>query len=112
MEKTKASEKYFAAMRSKDAIMIENKNLTKNLNKSNELITQLKDLEKNLQMKIENLYKQLSLSQDNEKRLQESNKESSVKILELTSKNNKLVKTSEHFEQENKGCLLYTSRCV
>lgn len=105
VEKTKASEKYFAAMRSKDAIMIENKNLTKNLSKSNELITQLKDLEKNLQMKIENLYKQLSLSQDNEKRLQESNKESSVKILELTSKNNKLVKTSEHFEQENKGLI-------
>lgn len=102
VEKTKASEKYFAAMRSKDAIMIENKNLSKNLNKSNELIVQLKELEKTLQQKIESLHKQLNVSQENEKRLKDSNKETSMKIAELTSDNNKLKKSAERLESENK----------
>ncbi|CDO92150.1 unnamed protein product [Kluyveromyces dobzhanskii CBS 2104] len=101
VEKTKASEKYFAAMRSKDAIMIENKNLSKNLNKSNELIAQLKELEKTLQQKIANVQSQLHLSQENERRIKESNKETSIKIVELTSENNKLKRSAERLESEN-----------
>lgn len=53
VEKTKADQKYFTAMRSKDSILIENKNLSKNLHKSNELIAQLKEIERTLQNKIE-----------------------------------------------------------
>ncbi|QEU62209.1 Bre1 [Kluyveromyces lactis] len=105
VEKTKASEKYFAAMRSKDAIMIENKNLSKNLNKSNELIVQLKDLEKTLQQKIANVHMQLSLSQENEKRVKESNKETSMKIVELSSENNKLKKSTERLESETRSLI-------
>lgn len=67
VEKTKADQKYFAAMRSKDSILVENKNLSKSLSKSNELIAQLKDSDRLLQQKIANLKKQLELSQSNEK---------------------------------------------
>lgn len=102
VEKTKADQKYFAAMRSKDSILIENKNLSKNLSKSNELILQLKDLEKTLQLKIENLGKQMQLSQNNEKRLIESNKSTSLKIMELTSQVNKSKKLLNSLESSNK----------
>lgn len=102
VEKTKADQKYFAAMRSKDSILIENKNLSKNLSKSNELILQLKDLEKTLQLKIENLGKQMQLSQNNEKRLIESNKSTSLKIMELTSQVNKSKKLLNSLESNNK----------
>ncbi|AMD19940.1 HCL211Wp [Eremothecium sinecaudum] len=100
VEKTKADQKYFAAMRSKDSILIENKNLTKNLTKSNELIQQLKDIEKTLQSKIENLHKQLQLSQTNEKRLIDSNKVTSLKIMDLTSQLTKSKKSSNSLQQE------------
>lgn len=102
VEKTKADQKYFAAMRSKDSILIENKNLSKNLSKSNELILQLKDLEKTLQLKIENLGKQMQLSQNNEKRLIESNRSTSLKIMELTSQVNKSKKLLNSLESNNK----------
>ncbi|AET38743.1 E3 ubiquitin-protein ligase BRE1 Ecym_3250 [Eremothecium cymbalariae DBVPG len=100
VEKTKADQKYFAAMRSKDSILIENKNLSKNLNKSNELIQQLKDIEKTLQSKIENLNKQLQISQVNEKRLIDSNKVTSLKIMDLTSQLTKCKKASASLQQK------------
>ena len=55
IEKSKADQKYFASMRSKDSILVENKNLLKTVNKSNEFIVQLKDNEKLLQDKIKSL---------------------------------------------------------
>ncbi|SCW01831.1 LAFE_0E08218g1_1 [Lachancea fermentati] len=100
VEKTKADQKYYAAMRSKDSILIENKNLSKNLHKSNELISQLKDLERNLQLKIENLNKQMQLSQNNEKRLIDSNKSTSLKIMDLTSQLSKTKKAAESSLQD------------
>ncbi|SCV04715.1 LANO_0G11914g1_1 [Lachancea nothofagi CBS 11611] len=97
VEKTKADQKYFAAMRSKDSILIENKNLTKNLNKSNELIAQLKEIERTLQSKIESLNKQIHLHENNEKRLLDANKNTSMKLMDLTSalaKSKKIVESS------------------
>lgn len=85
IEKTKADQKYFASMRSKDSILVENKNLSKSLTKSNELILQLKDSDKLYKQKIESLHKQLALSQNNEKRLLDSNKATNLKIMELNS---------------------------
>lgn len=101
IEKTKADQKYFAAMRSKDSILVENKNLSKTITKSNELLLQLKDSEKLLQQKIENLYKQLKLSQNNEKRLIDSNKSESMKIIDLNSQINKFDKKIINLKNEN-----------
>ncbi|CCF59363.1 hypothetical protein KAFR_0G03310 [Kazachstania africana CBS 2517] len=101
IEKTKADQKYFAAMRSKDSILIENKNYAKTLAKSNELILNLKDNEKLLLSKIENLQKQLALSQNNEKRLIDSNKSESLKLIELNSQINKINKTRTTLSSEN-----------
>lgn len=100
VEKTKADQKYFAAMRSKDSILIENKNLSKNLNKCNELIQQLKEIEKTFQVKIENLNKQLQILQMNEKRLKDSNKATSLKIMDLSSQLAKSKKACSLFQQE------------
>lgn len=85
IEKTKADQKYFASMRSKDSILVENKNLSKSLNKANELILQLKDTDKLYKQKIESLHKQLALSQNNEKRLVDSNKAANLKVMNLNS---------------------------
>ncbi|GMM53783.1 E3 ubiquitin-protein ligase [Maudiozyma humilis] len=101
IEKTKADQKYFAAMRSKDSILIENKNLTKTLAKSNEMLLQLKDSEKLLQQKIENLYQQLKLSQNNEKRLTDSAKSESLKIIDLNSQINRSDKKITYLKSEN-----------
>ncbi|SCU77697.1 LAMI_0A02036g1_1 [Lachancea mirantina] len=100
VEKTKADQKYFAAMRSKDSILIENKNLSKNLSKSTELIIQLKDVERTLQMKIENLNKQLEVLQSNEKRLVDASKVASVKIMDLTSEISKARRVTESLRQD------------
>lgn len=100
VEKTKADQKYFTAMRSKDSILIENKNLSKNLHKSNELINQLKEIERTLQSKVESLNKQIHLSQSNEKRLMESSKAVSLKIMDLTSELGKTKKVVESLQGE------------
>lgn len=59
VEKTKADQKYFAAMRSKDSILQENKTLKSQVSKLNELITSLKDSEALSQQRFENLEKSL-----------------------------------------------------
>ncbi|QLQ80836.1 hypothetical protein HG537_0E01910 [Torulaspora globosa] len=101
VEKTKADQKYFAAMRSKDSILVENKNLTKSLTKSNELINQLKDSDKLLQQKIVNLRQQLEVSQTNEKRLIESNKATNLKVMSINGQLSKLKKSLELAKEEN-----------
>ncbi|CDH10928.1 related to E3 ubiquitin-protein ligase BRE1 [Zygosaccharomyces bailii ISA1307] len=101
VEKTKADQKYFAAMRSKDSILVENKNLSKNLHKSNELISQLRESDKLLQQKIENLGKQLQLSQGNEKRLIESNKITTLKTMDLNSELLRSKKSLALSQEEN-----------
>lgn len=100
IEKTKADQKYFASMRSKDSILVENKNLSKSLAKSNELILQLKDSDKLYKQKIENMHKQLTLSQNNEKRLLDSNKATNLKVMELNSEIVKQKKLLESIENE------------
>ncbi|CCH46127.1 E3 ubiquitin-protein ligase [Wickerhamomyces ciferrii] len=59
IEKTKADQKYFAAMRSKDSILQENKTLKAQNGKLNELIQNLKDSEALSTSRFENLDKQL-----------------------------------------------------
>lgn len=98
VEKTKADQKYFAAMRSKDAILVENKNLTKSLTKTNDLLVQAKESENLLQQKIQNLHKQLSLSQNNEKRLVDANKASNLKLIEINGVLEKMKKRIVDYE--------------
>lgn len=57
IEKTKADQKYFAAMRSKDALASENKVLKSQISKSQELIGKLNDIEKSYLTKIDILTK-------------------------------------------------------
>lgn len=101
IEKTKADQKYFAAMRSKDSILIENKNLSKTVNKSNEYILQLKDQEKLLQQKIKNLQNNISTSQLNEKRLIDLNKLEKNKIIELNGNLNRIKNLNITFKEDN-----------
>ena len=101
VEKTKADQKYFAAMRSKDSILVENKNLSKSLSKSNELIAQLKDSDRLLQQKIANLKKQLELSQSNEKRLTDSNKSINLKVMDFNAEISRLKKSLNAAREEN-----------
>ncbi|GCE98712.1 E3 ubiquitin-protein ligase bre1 [Zygosaccharomyces mellis] len=101
VEKTKADQKYFAAMRSKDAILVENKNLSKNLTKSNDLISQLRDSDKLLRQKMDNLTKQIQLSQSNEKRLIDSNKITTLKTMDLNSELSKVKKSLNFTKDDN-----------
>ncbi|CAI4057588.1 E3 ubiquitin-protein ligase BRE1 SKDI_04G1710 [Saccharomyces kudriavzevii IFO 1802] len=101
VEKTKADQKYFAAMRSKDSILIEIKNLSKSLSKSNELILQLKDSDRLLQQKIGNLHKQLELSQNNERRLIDSSKAETLKIIDLNNTSTKLKRSLGKLQEES-----------
>jgi E3 ubiquitin-protein ligase BRE1 len=57
VEKAKADQKYFAAMRSKDALMSENRILKSQIAKSQELIAKLNEMEKNYLTKISVLQK-------------------------------------------------------
>lgn len=57
VEKAKADQKYFAAMRSKDALMSENRILKSQIAKSQELIARLNEMEKNYLTKISILQK-------------------------------------------------------
>lgn len=107
-EKSRADEKYYAAMRSKESIVQENKTVLKTLTKCNELNAQLKESEKITNVKLDNLNKQLNLSRENEKRLLDINKQSSKKISELsiesnshTNKYNKVVQENNVLKQEN-----------
>lgn len=60
VEKTKAEQKYFSAMRLKDAVQLENKLLKAQVAKSQEVIKAGQDVEKGLAQKIEVLTKQMS----------------------------------------------------
>lgn len=101
IEKTRADQKYFAAMRSKDSILIENKNLIKTVNKSNEYILQLKDQEKLLQQKIKNLQNNMTISQINEKRLIDLNKLEKNRIIELNGNLNRVKVLNVTFKEDN-----------
>lgn len=101
IEKTKADQKYFAAMRSKDSILIENKNLLKTVNKSNEFIIQLKDSEKILQKKIKSLQEQLQLVEANGNSLMNTSKMETRKFNELNSTILKLNKMITYYKDEN-----------
>lgn len=105
IEKTKADQKYFNAMRSKDSILIENKNLTKSLNKSNDLIQQLKDSDRLLQQKILNLNNQLEISQNNEKKLISNSKLTNIKLLDLEHDLSILNKKILNFKNENSNLI-------
>lgn len=59
-EKTKADQKYFAAMRSKEAVTAENKTLKTQSLKSTEIIQQLREAERTVLQKVTFLEKQLA----------------------------------------------------
>ncbi|KAK9324150.1 BRE1 E3 ubiquitin ligase-domain-containing protein [Lipomyces orientalis] len=59
-EKSKADQKYFSAMRAKEAIALENRALKAQSQKSGEIIQQLRDAEKSVSQKVSILEKQLA----------------------------------------------------
>lgn len=60
IEKNKADQKYFASMRSKDALVTENKQLKSQISKTQELLAKMTEIEKNLNSKIDVLSKSIN----------------------------------------------------
>lgn len=112
IEKSKADQKYFASMRSKDSILVENKNLLKTVNKSNEFIVQLKDTEKILQDKIKSLQEQITLLENNGKFLMNTNKLESRKFNDLNNDMTKLKKINEYYKGENSKYVIKLNETV
>ncbi|KAG7816829.1 hypothetical protein KL928_004293 [Ogataea angusta] len=97
VEKNKADQKYFQAMRSKDSLTSQNRILNSNLTKQNELIEVLKGNEKNLMKKFEieqQLYeklKNLEIVFKNDLNFQvNKNKELELKLKSATQMNQEL----------------------
>lgn len=96
IEKTKADQKYFAAMRSKDAIASENKVLKSQIAKSQELVSKLNDLEKTYLTKISILQKsEIDFKTIKENSLQENSK--------LQEQIKSIQASRERFENETKS---------
>lgn len=99
IEKDKADEKYFSAMRAKDALYSENKILTTNMSKQSELINNLKSIEKELRKKCDLLEKELNLKLTSIQTKLETdysyqiskNKELDIKSKTLSNQNNDLI---------------------
>lgn len=99
IEKDKADEKYFSAMRAKDALHSENKILTTNMSKQSELINNLKSIEKELRKKCDLLEKELNIKLTSIQTKLETdysyqiskNKELDIKSKTLSTQNNDLV---------------------
>lgn len=99
IEKDKADEKYFSAMRAKDALHSENKILTTNMSKQSELINNLKSIEKELRKKCDLLEKELNVKLTSIQTKLETdysyqiskNKELDIKSKTLSTQNNDLV---------------------
>jgi E3 ubiquitin-protein ligase BRE1 len=91
-EKTKAEQKFFSTMKSKDQLQGENRALKQQLAKTTELISKFQETEKSITQKMESLEQQLSLTNTIqstlEKKLSESNKrENDVRVsLEAANK--------------------------
>lgn len=99
IEKTKADQKYFASMRLKDSILLENKLLKVQISKSQEMVKNLSDLEKTYQNKIDNLIKSI-----NDYKLIKQNSMNEVTKLQQQNKllnNWKLEKQQELKKQQN-----------
>lgn len=116
VEKVKADEKYFQAMRSKDALSMQNKILNTNVAKQSELIETLRNNEKKLHQKLEieeQLYekmKQLETVYNNEQVFQKTkNKELETKLRSLHENNSQLqadnVKKQEDISTKDKKIL-------
>jgi len=114
IEKTKADQKYFASMRLKDSLSSENKILKAQVNKSQELVNKLNELEKSYLDKIEILTKsnndfkiiRQSALQENSK-LQETLKSIEVRkaslekeILSMKEKHSDKIKENTNLTQE------------
>lgn len=111
IEKTKADQKYFASMRSKDSLTNENKVLKSQLVKLQELIKNLNEVEKNYLNKIEILTKSINdYKMIKEGSIQEnSNLQELVKITNLKYKNieteyEKIQLELSQFKQKNHSC--------
>ncbi|ODV97099.1 hypothetical protein PACTADRAFT_48855 [Pachysolen tannophilus NRRL Y-2460] len=101
VEKNKADQKYFSAMRVKDSLSQENKALKSTLNKQSELIGTLKEVEKNYLLKCETLESNLKDLKYLENNLSNENRELKKSLRELSNSyellkrnNEKLVATS------------------
>ncbi|QPG73202.1 hypothetical protein FOA43_000509 [Brettanomyces nanus] len=116
VEKSKADEKYFQAMRTKDALTMQNKILNGNLTKQAELIEVLKANEKKLLKKLEienslfSKLKNLESVYNNDLTFQRNkNKELEIKLKTLQDNNSdlqsSLVKKQEVISQKDKKVL-------
>ncbi|KAA8909241.1 hypothetical protein TRICI_004553 [Trichomonascus ciferrii] len=96
VEKSKADEKYFGAMRSKDMITNESNKLKTQLTKSSELVQQLKESERQKTHKITDLERQI---QDNIASRSASEKELQSIRSRLTEKDHRMESANKHIEK-------------
>ncbi|KAG2734878.1 hypothetical protein G9P44_002884 [Scheffersomyces stipitis] len=97
IEKTKADQKYFASMRSKESLSAENKVMKAQISKSQELVKNLNDLEKSYLNKIEILTKSL----DDYKTIKENSLQENTKLQDSFKS---LQTSKETLEKEIKRC--------
>lgn len=96
VEKSKADEKYFGAMRSKDMITNESNKLKTQLTKSSELVQQLKESERQKSHKITDLERQV---QDNIASRSAGEKELQSIRNRLTEKDHRMESANKHIEK-------------
>ncbi len=101
-EKSKADQKYFAAMRSKDALTNENKVLKQQISKGGELIQQLKESEKLKSDKVAILEAQISEMKRAHMVYQKEVQDSQRKLVEQRNNLNGVTKTIEMYQNEIK----------
>lgn len=113
IEKNKADQKYFASMRLKDSIQQENKLLKVQVNKSQELIKNLNELEKQYLSKIEILTKSLAdYKMIKENSIQENQKlQDSVRSLNTVkeSLDQEIARNKQSLEKTNKQLTAHQS---
>lgn len=84
-EKNKADSKYFAAMKSKEGLQMENRALKSQNSKSTEIITQLKEAEKKVRDLMSNLEKQISEMRNTNSALLLKNRELQSRMAEQSN---------------------------
>jgi E3 ubiquitin-protein ligase BRE1 len=98
-EKSKAEQKFFSTMKSKDLLQGENRALKQQLAKTTELISKFQETEKSIAQKMESLERQLSLTNTIqttlEKKLSESKKRENDVRISLETANTQISDVSD-----------------
>ncbi|KAK9370934.1 BRE1 E3 ubiquitin ligase-domain-containing protein [Lipomyces kononenkoae] len=111
-EKSKADQKYFSAMRAKEAIALENRALRAQSLKSGEIIQQLRDAEQSVSGKVSTLEKQLAeletVRHTYQKQLQESQRKCNEQSVAIDSLKAQIEKLHSELQVRNAAILSET----